>query len=144
MNKDQKNIETPREAAIIGSGESGHEIANSMNNLGCIITIMDINPRAFAKLPESNVKNGSIIPLSGDGMSINDLSTLPKDLSIIIVITGNDSVNLFIGQLTKQIFRTAKIICKINNKKLREIGDNHEILAYSPITLLNEKILSII
>ena len=144
MNKDQKNIETPREAAIIGYGESGYELANSINNLGFKINIMDINPESFAKLPESKVENGLIIPLAGDGMSIKDLSNLPKDLSIIIVITGNDSVNLFIGQLTKQLFRAAKIICKINNEKLRHIGDKHEILVYSPITLLNEKILSII
>ena len=144
MNKNDKNIATPREAAIIGYGESGHEIVNSMSNLGFIVNIMDINPRAFAKLPESNVKDGSIIPLTGDGMSINALSNLPKDLSIIIAITGNDSVNLFIGQLTKQLFRTAKIICKINNERLQSIGDNQEILAYSPITLLNEKILSVI
>ena len=144
MNKDDKNIDTPREAAIIGYGDSGDEIANSINNLGLTITIMDINPEVFAKLPESNVKNGLIAPLTGDGMSINDLSNLPKDLSIIIVMTGTDSVNLFIGQLAKQIFRTAKIICKINNEKLRLLGDNQELLVYSPIALLNEKILSVI
>ena len=144
MNKDQKNIETPREAAIIGYGESGYELANSINNLGFKINIMDINPESFAKLPESKVENGLIIPLAGDGMSINDLSKLPKDLSIVIVMTETDSVNLFIGQLAKQIFRTAKIICKINNEKLRLLGDNQELLAYSPIALLNEKILSVI
>ncbi|MBK50590.1 MAG: hypothetical protein FI718_02285 [SAR202 cluster bacterium] len=144
MNKDEKNIESSREVTIIGYGESGYELVNSINNLGLKITIMDINPEVFSKLPDVNIKNGDIVPIIGDGMSINDLSNLSKDSSVVIVLTGNDSANLFIGQLAKQLFSASKIICKINNEKLRLLGDSQNIVAYSPITLFNEKILSII
>ena len=144
MNKDEKNIESSREVTIIGYGESGYELVNSINNLGFKITIMDINPEVFSKLPDVNIKNGDIVPIIGDGMSINDLSNLSKDSSVVIVLTGNDSANLFIGQLAKQLFSASKIICKINNEKLRLLGDSQNIVAYSPITLFNEKILSII
>ena len=144
MNKDEKNIESSREVTIIGYGESGYELVNSSNNLGLKITIMDINPEVFSKLPDVNIKNGDIVPIIGDGMSINDLSNLSKDSSVVIVLTGNDSANLFIGQLAKQLFSASKIICKINNEKLRLLGDSQNIVAYSPITLFNEKILSII
>ena len=144
MNKDEKNIESSREVTIIGYGESGYELVNSINNLGLKITIMDINPEVFSKLPDVNIKNGDIVPIIGDGMSVNDLSNLSKDSSVVIVLTGNDSANLFIGQLAKQLFSASKIICKINNEKLRLLGDSQNIVAYSPITLFNEKILSII
>ena len=144
MNKDEKNIESSREVTIIGYGESGYELVNSINNLGLKITIMDINPGVFSKLPDVNIKNGDIVPIIGDGMSVNDLSNLSKDSSVVIVLTGNDSANLFIGQLAKQLFSASKIICKINNEKLRLLGDSQNIVAYSPITLFNEKILSII
>ena len=144
MTGNDKNIEVSRDVAIIGYGEAGYELANSINNMGFTVTILDLNPESFEKLPDTNVKNGSIVPITGDGMSLNDLSNLPKDLSTIIVITGNDATNLFIGQLAKQLFRASKIICKINNEKLRLIGNNQNIMAYSPITLFNEKILSII
>ena len=144
MNKDEKNIESSREVTIIGYGESGYELVNSINNLGLKITIMDINPEVFSKLPDVNIKNGDIVPIIGDGMSINDLSNLSKDSSVVIVLTGNDSANLFIGQLAKQLFSASKIICKINNEKLRLLGDSQNIVAYSPITLFIEKILSII
>ena len=144
MNKDEKNIESSREVTIIGYGESGYELVNSINNLGFKITIMDINPEVFSKLPDVNIKNGDIVPIIGDGMSVNDLSNLSKDSSVVIVLTGNDSANLFIGQLAKQLFSASKIICKINNEKLRLLGDSQNIVAYSPITLFNEKILSII
>ena len=112
--------------------------------MGFTVTILDLNPEAFEKLPDTHIKNGSVVPITGDGMSLNDLSNLPKDLSTIIVITGNDAANLFIGQLAKQLFRASKIICKINNEQLRSLGKNQNIIAYSPITLFNEKILSII
>ena len=144
MNKDEKNIESSREVTIIGYGESGYELVNSINNLGLKITIMDINPGVFSKLPDVNIKNGDIVPIIGDGMSVNNLSNLSKDSSVVIVLTGNDSANLFIGQLAKQLFSASKIICKINNEKLRLLGDSQNIVAYSPITLFNEKILSII
>ena len=144
MTGNDKNIEVSRDVAIIGYGEAGYELANSINNMGFTVTILDLNPESFEKLPDTNVKNGSIVPITGDGMSLNDLSNLPKDLSTIIVITGNDATNLFIGQLAKQLFRASKIICKINNEKLRLIGHNQNIMAYSPITLFNEKIFSII
>ena len=144
MTGNDKNIKVSRDVAIIGYGEAGYELANSINNMGFTVTILDLNPESFEKLPDTNVKNGSIVPITGDGMSLNDLSNLPKDLSTIIVITGNDATNLFIGQLAKQLFRASKIICKINNEKLRLIGNNQNIMAYSPITLFNEKILSII
>ena len=144
MNKDEKNIESSREVTIIGYGESGYELVNSINNLELKITIMDINPEVFSKLPDVNIKNGDIVPIIGDGMSVNDLSNLSKDSSVVIVLTGNDSANLFIGQLAKQLFSASKIICKINNEKLRLLGDSQNIVAYSPITLFNEKILSII
>ena len=144
MNKDEKNIESSREVTIIGYGESGYELVNSINNLGFKITIMDINPEVFSKIPDVNIKNGDIVPIIGDGMSVNDLSNLSKDSSVVIVLTGNDSANLFIGQLAKQLFSASKIICKINNEKLRLLGDSQNIVAYSPITLFNEKILSII
>ena len=144
MTGNDKNIEVSRDVAIIGYGEAGYELANSINNMGFTVTILDLNPESFEKLPDTNVKNGSIVPITGDGMSLNDLSNLPKDLSTIIVITGNDATNLFIGQLAKQLFRASKIICKINNEQLRSLGKNQNIIAYSPITLFNEKILSII
>ena len=144
MTGNDKNIKVSRDVAIIGYGEAGYELANSINNMGFTVTILDLNPESFEKLPDTNVKNGSIVPITGDGMSLNDLSNLPKDLSTIIIITGNDATNLFIGQLAKQLFRASKIICKINNEKLRLIGNNQNIMAYSPITLFNEKILSII
>ena len=144
MNTDDNNIGILRGAAIIGYGESGHTISNSMKNLGFTLNVMDINPESFEKLSDTDVKDGLKIPITGDGMSITDLSSLPKDLSIILVMTGNDAVNLFIGQLAKNLFRTAKIICKIDDEKIRLLGDNQQILTYSPLALLNEKILSVI
>ena len=144
MSTGDNNIDILRKAAIIGYGESGHTISNSMKHLGFALNIMDINPESFKKLSDADVKNGFIIPITGDGMSITDLSNLHKDLSIILVMTGNDAVNLFIGQLAQNLFRTAKIICKINDEKIRLLGDTQQILAYSPIALLNEKILSVI
>ena len=144
MNTGDNNIGTLRGAAIIGYGQSGHAISNSMKNLGFTLNILDINPEAFEKLSDADVKNGLIVPITGDGMSITDLSNLPKDLSIILVMTGNDAVNLFIGQLAKNFFKAAKIICKIDDEKIRLLGNNQQILAYSPIALLNEKILSVI
>ena len=144
MNENEKNKEVARDVAIIGYGESGYGLANSINNMGFTVTILDLNPEAFEKLPDAHIKNGSVVPITGDGMSLNDLSNLPKDLSTVIVITGNDAANLFIGQLAKQLFRASKIICKINNEKLRSLCENKNIISYSPITLFNEKILSII
>ena len=144
MTGNAKNIKVSRDVAIIGYGEAGYELANSINNMGFTVTILDLNPESFEKLDDTHVKSGSVVPITGDGMSLNDLSNLPKDLSTIIVITGNDATNLFIGQLAKQLFRASKIICKINNEKLRSLCENKNIISYSPITLFNEKILSII
>ena len=144
MTGNDKNIEVSRDVAIIGYGEVGYELANSINNMGFTVTILDLNPESFEKLDDTHDKSVSVGPITGDGMSLNDLSNLPKDLSTIIVITGNDAINLFIGQLAKQLFRASKIICKINNEKLRSLCENKNIISYSPITLFNEKILSII
>jgi trk system potassium uptake protein TrkA len=144
MNTPGKKLTINREAAIIGCGEYGYAILNSMKNLGFTLNVMDINPDSFQKLSDTDIKNGSIIPITGNGMSINDLSILSKDISIIVVMTGDDSINLFIGQLAKHLFRTAKIICKINNEKIMLLGKNQGILTFSTISLLNETILSVI
>ncbi|SVD81997.1 uncharacterized protein METZ01_LOCUS434851, partial [marine metagenome] len=117
---------------------------NSMKTIGFTLNVMDINPDSFQKFSGMDIKNGSIIPMVGNGMSINDLSILPKDISIIVVMTGDDSINLFIGQLSKFLFRTAKIICKINNEKIMLLGKNQGILTFSTTALLNETILSVI
>jgi len=144
MNTHDKNSTINREAAIIGCGEYGYAILNSMKTIGFTLNVMDINPDSFQKFSGMDIKNGSIIPMVGNGMSINDLSILPKDISIIVVMTGDDSINLFIGQLSKFLFRTAKIICKINNEKIMLLGKNQGILTFSTTALLNETILSVI
>ena len=61
MSTGDNNIDILRKAAIIGYGESGHTISNSMKHLGFALNIMDINPESFEKLSDTDAQRAGVV-----------------------------------------------------------------------------------
>lgn len=97
---------------IVGCGQAGSRLAISLSTSKDNIVVVDINPRAFGVLGERF--NGSTIV--GDPMNTDVLERAGiKKADRLYVLTGNDDINLVVGQVAKKIYDVENVIVQVNS-----------------------------
>ena len=97
---------------IIGCGRVGALTAERLDRLGHHVTVIDINPRAFARLPA----DFGGVTVRGNGMdedAVRDANGEHADL--LISLTEGDNRNVLAAQLGKHTFGIPRVIAKIND-----------------------------
>ena len=97
---------------IIGCGRVGARVAAELDSRGEHVTVIDINPRAFSRLPPSF--EGESVRGNGTDEDIVR-SAGGEQADIVMALTEGDNRNALAAQLAKHTFGAPRVIAKIND-----------------------------
>ena len=121
---------------IIGCGEVGSRLAKDLSSGKDNVVVIDRSRKALKKL---GVRfNGRT--LRGDGL---DLETLEEagitSCDVIFVLTGNEDLNLVIGQVAKRMYKVKKVVVQAHSYYKEEIFKNKELVIVNRTNLFLDK-----
>ena len=97
---------------IVGCGRVGAGTAEMLDARGDHVTVVDIDQRAFSRLPSSF--GGATV--RGSGTDEDVLRGAGADLAdLLMALTEGDNRNTMAGQLGKHVFGVPRVIAKIND-----------------------------
>lgn len=101
---------TDRNIIIIGCGRLGSKIANTLSDKGESVLVIDKNRDSYRRL--SPGFGG--LTIVGD---CTDISTLEEaqiqDASVVVAVTNDDSTNILVSQLAKNLYNTKQVIARL-------------------------------
>jgi trk system potassium uptake protein TrkA len=97
---------------IVGCGRVGARVAAELDSRGEHVTVIDINPRAFSRLPPGF--GGESVRGNGTDEDIMR-SAGAEQADIVMTLTEGDNRNALGAQLAKHTFGTPRVIAKIND-----------------------------
>jgi trk system potassium uptake protein TrkA len=122
---------------IMGAGRVGSRLATIMDTEGHRVTVVDRDPDAFTRLPQS-FKGVTIL---GDGTDEDVLRQAGLgEADVFVAVTQSDNRNLLAAQIAKHLFRVDKILCRVYDPMRQEIFKELGIRTFSPTTLLTQMI----
>jgi trk system potassium uptake protein TrkA len=97
---------------IIGCGRVGARTATELDEGGHHVTVIDIDQRAFNRLPESY----GGVTVRGPGDDEDVLRGAGGEMAdLLMALTEGDNRNAMAAQLGKHVFRIPRVIAKIND-----------------------------
>jgi len=122
---------------IMGCGRVGAQLANLLDAEGHKVTVLDINPDSFRKLP-SEFKGTALI---GDGTDEDILKRAGiEEADGFVAVTQGDNRNVLAAQVAKHIFGVEKVVCRIYDPLRRELYATLGLETVSP-TLIFAQLL---
>ena len=116
-------------AVIMGCGRVGAELAILLDREGQEVTILDIDPDAFGKLPVDF--NGSCVV--GNGIDQDVLQRVDlADADAFVAVTPGDNRNAMACQIAKHIFGVPRVVCRIFDPIRQELYNNLGVETISP------------
>ncbi|HEY5625234.1 MAG TPA: TrkA family potassium uptake protein [Dehalococcoidia bacterium] len=108
---------------IMGCGRVGSNLAARLSDEGHDVTVLDVRPDAFRRLP-SNFKGKKHI---GNGIDQDVLARIGVgDADAFIAVTQGDNRNVLATQVAKHIFGVPRTLCRIydpiREEMYRELG----------------------
>ena len=108
---------------IMGCGRVGSSLAARLSNEGHEVTVLDVRPDAFRRLP-SNFKGKKHI---GNGIDQDVLARIGLvEADAFIAVTQGDNRNVLATQVAKHIFGVPRTLCRIydpiREEMYRELG----------------------
>jgi trk system potassium uptake protein len=97
---------------IVGCGRVGARVAAELDARGEHVTVIDVNPRAFTRLPASF--GGESVRGSGTDEDILR-SAGAEGADLVMTLTEGDNRNALSAQLAKHTFGVPRVITKIND-----------------------------
>ena len=95
---------------IFGCGRVGSQLAVLLSSLGHEISIIDSNPDAFLKLPET-YKGTNIL---GNGMDDDVLRRAGiENADAFIAVTQGDNRNIMVSEMAKFVYNVPKVITRV-------------------------------
>ena len=126
---------------IMGCGRVGARLATLMDAKGHEVTVLDIEPYSFRRLP-STFKGTAI---TGNGL---DEDTLKKagieKADVFVAVTEGDNRNVMAAQIAKHIFNVPKVVCRIYDPIREEMYRNLGLETISPTKIGAERLKEVI
>ena len=95
---------------IMGCGRVGAELASMLDREGQEVTILDLNPDAFRRLPADFGGQRHV----GNGIDQEVLSRIGVgEADAFVVVTQGDNRNVMAAQMAKHIFGVPRVVCRI-------------------------------
>ena len=124
-------------AVIMGCGRVGARLATLLDAEGHKVTIMDVEPYSFRRLP-SSFGGRAII---GDGTDEDALRKAGiEKADVFVSVTQGDNRNVMAAQIAKHIFSVPKVVCRIYDPIREEMYHDLGLETISP-TIVGAKLL---
>jgi trk system potassium uptake protein TrkA len=123
---------------IMGCGRVGAELAAQLDQQGHQVTVIDINPEAFRRLP-MEFKGRKVV---GNGVDQDVLRRVGVgEAQAFVAVTQGDNRNIMAAQMAKFIFGVPKVMCRIYDPARQEIYRSLGLETVSPTRIMVEMLL---
>ena len=124
---------------IIGCGRVGAATAVALDKRGDHVTVIDVNPRAFEKLPTDY----SGITIRGSGTDEDVLRSAEAEMAdLVMSLTEGDNRNVMAAQLAKHVFGVPRVIAKVNDPLRAETYRTLGLETICRTTILSEALVT--
>jgi trk system potassium uptake protein len=116
-------------ALIMGCGRVGAELAGILEEEGHDVTVLDIEPYSFRRLPPT-FRGRKVI---GNGIDTEKLEAAGiEDTDAFVAVTQGDNRNIMAAQIAKHVFNVPHVVCRIYDPLREEIYRAMGIQTVSP------------
>lgn len=113
----------------MGCGRVGAELAGILEAEGHDVTVLDIEPYAFRRLPPT-FRGRKVV---GNGIDSEKLVAAGiEDSDAFVVVTQGDNRNIMAAQIAKHVFNVPRVVCRIYDPLREEIYRAMGIQTVSP------------
>jgi len=119
---------------IMGCGRVGAALATMLDKDGHRVTILDLNPNQFRRLPP-DFGGTSVV---GNGIDQDTLRRAGiESADAFVTVTQGDNRNLMAAQLAKHIFNVRKVVCRVYDPIREEIYSGLGLETVSPTVVMS-------
>jgi trk system potassium uptake protein TrkA len=120
---------------IMGCGRVGAQLAGMLDAEGHKVTIIDVEPYSFRKLPPTF--NG--LAMVGNGLEEESLKKAGiEKADVFVTVTQGDNRNVMACQIAKHIYQVPKVVSRIYDPIREEMYRNLGIESVSPTKVVAE------
>jgi len=117
---------------IMGCGRVGAKVATMLEDQGHNVTVMDMNPGAFRRLPPgfrgtTSVGNGM------DGPALERAGIAGADA--FLALTQGDNRNYFASQMAREVYHVGRVLCRVYDPERESIYREMGLETFSPTTV---------
>ena len=114
---------------IMGCGRLGARIAAALDTAGHKVTVMDVTPSSFRRLPETftgikAIGNG----MDGPALERNGIG----EMDAFMAVTQGDNRNYFASQMAKEVYHVPRVLCRIYDPVREQIFHELGLETFSP------------
>lgn len=126
---------------IVGCGKVGSGLANTLDRMGHVVSIVDRDAQSFARLDDSF----SGFCLAGIPIDTEVLCRAGiEGCDFLVSVVGDDNTNIMVCQIARQLFHVPKVLARIYDPDRREIFAQFGIHTICPTSLTVDVIEKII
>ena len=126
---------------ILGVSRLGANIASLLNEKNLDVVVVDNNPLAFNKLPDSF--GGQ--QLLGDASDFQFLeNNRLRDARRVIIVTDDDNKNILIAHMCSHLFGIPNVYVRLNDVTKGELLEGESVRAFYPFTLSKDNLLELL
>lgn len=119
---------------ILGCGRVGARLAQLMESDGYKVSIIDADPDALNRLPETFVGQTTL----GTGIDADVLKTAGiEDADAFAAVTNFDNTNIMAGQIAKEIFGVPNVLARIYDPGRESLYHELGLETICPTTLVS-------
>ena len=123
---------------IMGCGRVGAHLASLLETDGHEVTVLDVDPSGFAKLPPTFRGNA----LLGDGTDEDSLRRAGiEKMDAFIALTEFDNTNIMAAQIAKSVFNVRKAVCRVYDPTREELYREMGLDTFCPTALMAESVV---
>jgi trk system potassium uptake protein TrkA len=117
----------------MGCSRVGAQLAAMMDAEGHKVTVMDVDPFSFKRLPPTF--NGTA--LVGNGLDEDSLKKAEiEQADVFVAVTQGDNRNVMACQIAKHIYKVPKVVCRIYDPIREEMYRDLGLHTVSPTKLV--------
>jgi len=114
---------------IMGCGRVGAALATMLEQAGHTVTVLDINPDAFRRLPPEFKGERQV----GNGIDQEVLARIGVgEADAFVAVTQGDNRNIMASQMAKHLFGVPRVLCRIYDPIREEIYHQMGLETMSP------------
>ena len=122
---------------IMGCGRVGAALATMLDQEGHDVTILDMNPDAFRRLPLEYKGKRQV----GNGIDQEVLARVGVgEADAFVAVTQGDNRNVMATQMAKHLFGVPRVVCRIYDPIREEIYHGLGLETFSP-TMVGARLL---
>lgn len=124
---------------VMGCGRVGAHLASLLEAAGHEITVLDIDPSSFGRLPHSFGGNA----LVGDGTDEDSLKRAGiESMKAFIALTAADNTNIMAAQIARKVFNVPKVVCRVYDPSREQLYRELGLETICPTVLVAEAVRS--